>query len=152
MIFSFIHHSKSVLYSPVNMHARHFSILTEVQGVVVASTFSDVSVKVALNTTETSSDRVRTSCAQRKRIILSVLYLSSLIKRSLHFLNSAYTNWTVWACERFIIAGKVRNVFLKHAHVDCSISPEAASGHNVILPRYARMISPIPYESINVFM
>ena len=43
-----------VLYSPVNMHARLFSILTEVQCVVVAFTFSDVSVKVTLNTTDTS--------------------------------------------------------------------------------------------------
>ena len=31
-----------------------FSILTEVQCVVVASTFSDVSVKVTLNATDTS--------------------------------------------------------------------------------------------------
>ena len=48
------HHGKCVLYSPVSMHARPFSILTEVQCVVVASTFSDVSVKVTLNTTDTS--------------------------------------------------------------------------------------------------
>ena len=50
--FSFIHFvllylwHQSVLYSPVSMHARLFSILTKVQCVVVASTFSDVSVKV----------------------------------------------------------------------------------------------------------
>ena len=42
-------------YSHVSMHARLFSILTEVQCVVVASTSSDVSVKVTLNTTETSN-------------------------------------------------------------------------------------------------
>ena len=52
----------------------------------------------------------------------------------------------------FIIAGKVRNGFKNHAHVDCNISPEAArySGHNVILPRYARMIWPIHYKCIHV--
>ena len=83
-----------------------FSILTEVQCVVVASTFSDVSVKVTLNATETSSDRVRTSCEQRKLFILSVLNLSLLMKRSLHFLNYAYTNWTVWVCDVLLLQGK----------------------------------------------
>ena len=69
------------------MHARLFSILTEVQCVVVASTFSDVSVKVTLNTTENSSAREKISSEQPKLFILSVLSLSSLIKKPYSFLN-----------------------------------------------------------------